>query len=116
MTFSNTLHEGEHQFHASTIPYVPHHTPAFYDSSAPSSRASSPQFEDDDDMSDDDDDVKPEEPVINSNRPLFLNFTPDLSPQTATKKKPKTKKNVTYKINGVNILNRYEKQLIQTWN
>lgn len=58
-------------------------------------------------MDDDDSDVMPA--VHGSTgQPLFLNFTPDLSPQLATKKKPKSpKKASTYKVNGVNILNRY---------
>ncbi|ORX94610.1 hypothetical protein K493DRAFT_189571, partial [Basidiobolus meristosporus CBS 931.73] len=38
-------------------------------------------------------------------RPMFLNFNADLNPQNTTKK-PKPKKATTYKVNGVNILNR----------
>ncbi|RUS35601.1 hypothetical protein BC938DRAFT_470493 [Jimgerdemannia flammicorona] len=109
MTFSNTFSKGQHQFTITASHPPTLHNPSvydftYYDSSAPSSRASSPRFEDDEEVSDDDElDIKER---INSNQPLFLNFTPDLSPQTATKKKPKAKKNTTYKVNGVNILNR----------
>jgi len=39
-------------------------------------------------------------------QPLFLNFTPDLSPQLMSKRKSKDKKQMTYRVNGVNILNR----------
>ncbi|KAK9700772.1 hypothetical protein K7432_012031 [Basidiobolus ranarum] len=42
---------------------------------------------------------------IISDQPLFLNFTADLSPQNGAKKL-KTKKKNSYKVNGVNILNR----------
>lgn len=38
---------------------------------------------------------------------LFLNFTSDLSPQKMNKKKSKPKKQTAYRVNGVNILNRY---------
>jgi hypothetical protein len=42
-----------------------------------------------------------------STQPLFLNFTSDLSPQKMSKKKPKSKKQTAYRVNGVNILNRF---------
>jgi hypothetical protein len=42
-----------------------------------------------------------------STQPLFLNFTSDLSPQKMSKKKPKPKKQTAYRVNGVNILNRF---------
>lgn len=38
---------------------------------------------------------------------LFLNFTSDLSPQKMNKKKSKPKKQTAYRVNGVNILNRF---------
>ncbi|KAJ2747474.1 hypothetical protein GGI20_000463 [Coemansia sp. BCRC 34301] len=41
---------------------------------------------------------------VQSNKPLFLNFTAELAPFSTPEKKPK-KKNV-YKVSGVNILNR----------
>lgn len=43
---------------------------------------------------------------------LFLNFTSDLSPQKMNKKKSKPKKQTAYRVNGVNILNRYSKSYI----
>src|SRR6185437_1747996 len=36
------------------------------------------------------------------NQPLFLNFTSDLATQHVTRKKTKDKKQVTYRVNGVN--------------
>lgn len=50
-------------------------------------------------------------PTTSAKRPvtqaLFLNFTSDLSPQKMSKKKTKPKKQTAYRVNGVNILNRY---------
>ncbi|KAK9704059.1 hypothetical protein K7432_010407 [Basidiobolus ranarum] len=46
---------------------------------------------------------KPSQPP--SDQPLFLNFTADLNPQNGGKKQ-KAKKSSSYKVNGVNILNR----------
>lgn len=63
-----------------------------------------------DDFMDDDDDISDnssqEEQGRQSNQPLFLNFTSDLSPQKSNKKKSKQKKQTAYRVNGVNILNR----------
>ncbi|ORY05363.1 hypothetical protein K493DRAFT_275163 [Basidiobolus meristosporus CBS 931.73] len=42
---------------------------------------------------------------VPSDQPLFLNFTADLNPQNGGKKQKMKKKN-SYKVNGVNILNR----------
>lgn len=50
------------------------------------------------------DETPPKRPVTQA---LFLNFTSDLSPQKANKKKSKPKKQTAYRVNGVNILNRY---------
>ncbi|KAK9767868.1 hypothetical protein K7432_001974 [Basidiobolus ranarum] len=85
----------------------------YYSPSNSASRANSP-FDDEDDeedfLEDDlDDDIKEEKEEYseekNPERPLFLNFNADLNPQNTTKK-PKPKKATTYKVNGVNILNR----------
>lgn len=46
-------------------------------------------------------------PTRQSSQALFLNFTADLSAQITTRKKDKPKKQAAYKVNGVNILNRY---------
>ncbi|KAJ2831017.1 hypothetical protein GGI24_001730 [Coemansia furcata] len=43
---------------------------------------------------------------VQSNKPLFLNFTAELAPFGASNKKQKTKKSNVYKVSGVNILNR----------
>ncbi|KAJ2691035.1 hypothetical protein IWW39_000243 [Coemansia spiralis] len=43
---------------------------------------------------------------VQSNKPLFLNFTAELAPFGASSKKQKTKKSNVYKVSGVNILNR----------
>ncbi|OZJ06045.1 hypothetical protein BZG36_01147 [Bifiguratus adelaidae] len=91
-----------------------------YDSSTPSSRGSSPRSDVEimppsadpsgDEISDDDDEMlqikheSGELPITNG--PLFLNFTPDLNPQMMSKRKPKSRKQHSYKVNGVNILNR----------
>lgn len=50
------------------------------------------------------DEAPPKRPVTQA---LFLNFTSDLSPQKTNKKKSKPKKQTAYRVNGVNILNRY---------
>ncbi|ORX94559.1 HLH-domain-containing protein [Basidiobolus meristosporus CBS 931.73] len=76
------------------------------------SRANSP-FDDegDDDFLEEDleEAIKGEQdeasPDNKPDRSLFLNFNADLNPQN-TNKKPKAKKATTYKVNGVNILNR----------
>ncbi|KAI7894096.1 uncharacterized protein EV154DRAFT_499355 [Mucor mucedo] len=62
-------------------------------------------MEEDDDSEDDSsqDESPPKRPIT---QPLFLNFTSDLSPQKANKKKSKPKKQTAYRVNGVNILNR----------
>ncbi|KAJ2360019.1 hypothetical protein IW150_007624, partial [Coemansia sp. RSA 2607] len=42
---------------------------------------------------------------MQSNKPLFLNFTAELAPFNGSSRKQKKKSNV-YKVSGVNILNR----------
>ncbi|KAK9687828.1 hypothetical protein K7432_014632 [Basidiobolus ranarum] len=85
---------------------------SYYSPSAPVSRLNSPfDDEDEDDFLDDEleEDIKDElEDSSGDKKPdrsLFLNFNADLNPQNTTKK-PKPKKATTYKVNGVNILNR----------
>ncbi|KAJ1953975.1 hypothetical protein IWQ62_005870, partial [Dispira parvispora] len=71
---------------------------------APTTRCSSPAFDGEEDeggmcgLSDSNQDFP-------NNKPLFLNFTSDLSPFTATRK-PKTRRPNVYRVSGVNILNR----------
>ncbi|ORX82308.1 hypothetical protein K493DRAFT_307850 [Basidiobolus meristosporus CBS 931.73] len=71
-----------------------------YPNSKPSSRFASPF---DEDSLHGEVKQKPSQPP--SAQPLFLNFTADLNPHHGGKK-PKAKKNSSYKVNGVNILNR----------
>jgi hypothetical protein len=72
---------------------------------------------------DDDDDLQPS--GLNSSgsssptnqQVLFLNFTSDLSPQTTpSRKKSSTQtKKAAYRVNGVNILNRYVTKKVNGW-
>jgi hypothetical protein len=81
---------------------------ALYDSSASLSRDASPS-PDEDELLSDDELPDAESHQIPSNQPLFLNFNADLAPQSSSKKRSKEKKQLTYRVNGVNILNRYGK-------
>ncbi|KAG9302341.1 hypothetical protein G9A89_008833 [Geosiphon pyriformis] len=78
----------------------------YYDSSATMSRDASPSA--DEDYSDDEDDYEMQDLTRQhqNNQPLFLNFTSELAPQEMAKKKSKEKKQLQYRVNGVNILNR----------
>ncbi|CAG8596239.1 100_t:CDS:2, partial [Ambispora leptoticha] len=76
---------------------------SYYDSSATISRDVSPSADEEDDSDDEMQDTSSDHP---SNQPLFLNFTSDLAPQHMSKKKSKEKKQLQYRVNGVNILNR----------
>ncbi|ORX95462.1 HLH-domain-containing protein [Basidiobolus meristosporus CBS 931.73] len=76
-------------------------SPDMYDLYAPASRCVSP-FSDEDDGVESGSDHGTSSGAQSS---MFMNFTSDLNPQSPTKKQ-KSKQSTTYKVNGVNILNR----------
>ncbi|CAG8482636.1 1817_t:CDS:2 [Ambispora gerdemannii] len=91
------------QLYLNTKPTILDSHETYYDSSATMSRDVSPSADEDDDSDDEMQDTSSDHP---SNQPLFLNFTSDLAPQHMSKKKSKEKKQLQYRVNGVNILNR----------
>jgi hypothetical protein len=73
-----------------------------------SSEDDSPSECTEDDISDEDDDMTPVKHETSEHpNGLFLNFSSNLTEQSFGKKKPKNKRQTAYKVNGINILNRY---------